>query len=108
LGGRLAAAQVEDVLAREIGQKLAHRRRNRVDLASGPMGLLPRFQIVIGRLHQASSEKPPSTISVWPRTISASGEHRKQTASAMSRGSTSRPAGVRLSDHEIISSRLGK
>ena len=33
-----------------------------------------------------SSEKPPSTISVWPRIISASGEQRNATAPAMSSG----------------------
>ena len=56
---------------------------------------------------QASSEKPPSTINVWPRTISASGEHRKATAPAMSSGSTRRPTGFDAPDASI-SSRFGK
>ena len=53
-------------------------------------------------VHQAGSEKPPSTTSVWPRIISASGEQRKETAPAMSSGSTSRPAGVRSADAEHL------
>src|SRR4051794_36798998 len=57
---------------------------------------------------QARSEKPPSTISVWPRTISASGEQRKATAAATSSGSTSRPAAVRARPSESICSRFGK
>ena len=56
---------------------------------------------------QARSEKPPSTISVWPRIISASGEQRKVTASAMSSGLTSRPAGL-SAPMRSISSRFGK
>ena len=72
------------------------RRAARRGAADPLVRLLPGAQVRVGRFHQASSEKPPSTISVWPRTISASGEQRKQTASATSPGSTSRPAGVRF------------
>ena len=44
----------------------------------------------------------------WPRIISASGEHRKTTALAMSSAVTSRPAGVRCWPHSSICSFCGK
>ena len=56
---------------------------------------------------QTTSEKPPSTTSTWPRTISASGEQRNATAPATSSGSTRRPAGF-AAPASSISSRFGK
>ena len=57
-----------------------------------------------GRSGAVSSRqrKPPSTTSVWPRTISASGEQRNATAPAMSSGVTIRPAGFREPDLEHL------
>ena len=57
--------------------------------------------MILGAL-QAGSEKPPSTISVWPRTISASGELRNATAPAMSSGVTMRPAALRSPSREHL------
>ena len=54
------------------------------------------------------SENPPSTTTVCPRIISAPGEHRKATASAMSSASTMRPAGVRVRAASSICSLFGK
>ena len=51
--------------------------------------------------------KPPSTTSVCPRTISASGEQRNATAAAMSSGVTMRPAAF-FAPSASISSRFGK
>src|SRR5205807_663485 len=63
--------------------------------------------VSVGRLHQAGSEKPPSTTIVWPHTIAASGEQRNETVAAMSSASTRRPAGVRSTERSI-SSLFGK
>ena len=55
----------------------------------------------------ATRLKPPSTISVCPRTISASGELRNETAPAMSSGRDEPAGGVRR-PISSISSRFGK
>ena len=51
------------------------------------MDFVPGSTIVFRRLHQAGSEKPPSTISVWPRTISG-----VRRAEERDRGRRCRPA----------------
>ena len=68
----------------------------------GAVRVVEGAAVVVGRLHQARSEKPPSTISVWPRIISAAGEQRNATASAMSSGRTSRPAGLSRAEAEHL------
>src|SRR5262249_51519054 len=50
--------------------------------------LVERAAVVVGRLHQARSEKPPSTTIVWPHSIFASSETRNDTEPATSPGST--------------------
>src|SRR3954451_4713268 len=128
-----AAGEVQDVAPANVGKPLAHRLGQRAGAAGGGapdllVRLLPGTKVALGGLHQAKREKPPSTIRVCPRTISAAGEQRNTTASATSpgskirpagvqrnrrasstsRGSTSRPAGVRFKPEEIISARFGK
>ena len=79
LRGRLAgaAAEVEDVLAGEVGEALLDGvRQPRRPLLAWSVRLVPDAAVEVGRLHQARSEKPPSTTRVWPRTISASAEAR--------------------------------
>src|SRR5439155_21044778 len=111
LGRDLArpARQVEDVLAPHLGEPLPDRGwKARCGRANAAVALVPRLPVLLGRPHQlacntvntvllaqTTTEKPPSTTSVWPRIISAWGEQRNATASATSPGSTSRPAGVR-------------
>ena len=57
--------------------------------------------------YYAGSMKPPSTMRIWPRIISAPGEQRNDTAAATSSGSTIRPAGL-ARPAATISSLFGK
>ena len=52
--------------------------------------------------------KPPSTTSVWPLIMPASGRHSRNTAPATSCGVSTGPAGVRCEKLASSSSRLGK
>src|SRR4029079_12373770 len=105
-----AAEEVEDAMAACALEPLADAVRHPghlEHLLGGAVRGVEGAAVVVGRLHQALSEKPPSTISVWPRIISAAGEQRNATASAMSSGRTSLPAG--LSRPKLsISSLFGK
>ena len=60
------------------------------------------------RGHQPEIAKPPSTTSVWPLIMPASGRHSRNTAPATSCGVSTGPAGVRCEKLASNSSRLGK
>ena len=70
--GPPAAGEPED-------RRLRRRRHGRVACSGAP-----RPPALLRS--QARSEKPPSTTSIWPRIMSASGEQRNATAPAMSSG----------------------
>ena len=100
LGARLAgpALQMEHPLRREIAQRRLHDRRQPGPRApSAQVRVVERAAIVVGRFHQAGSEKPPSTMIVCPHTIAASSEQRNETAPAMS-SALDEPAGGRALD----------
>ena len=65
------AARSPSVAFTIAGSPGAGRRRLRCSVVE-------RAPVEVGRFHQAGSEKPPSTMSVWPHTIAASAEQRKR------------------------------